>query len=107
MWKDSGYLIDPHTAVAFHVLEEYRQSTGDDTPAVVASTASPFKFCTSVLSALGVDSYRAGVQVLDQLSEYTGVPVPAPLSALKGKVRRFEGVTEKEGMLEQVLEFLR
>ena len=107
VWKDFGYLIDPHTAVAFHVLEEYRQSTGDDTPAVVASTASPFKFCTSVLRALGVEEYRKGVQVLDQLSEYTGVPVPDPLAALKGKARRFEDVTEKEGMLEQVLEFLR
>ena len=107
VWKDFGYLIDPHTAVAFHVLEEYRQSTGDDTPAVVASTASPFKFCTSVLRALGVEEYRKGVQVLDQLSEYTGVPVPDPLAALKGKARRFEDVTEKEGMLEQVLGFLR
>ena len=43
MWKEKGYLIDTHTAVAFHVLEEYRRETGDDTPALVASTASPFQ----------------------------------------------------------------
>ena len=25
MWNEQSYLIDPHTAVAFHVLEEYRE----------------------------------------------------------------------------------
>ena len=107
VWEEFGYLIDPHTAVAFRVLEEYRQSTGDDTTAVVASTASPFKFCTSVLNALGVKEHKKGVEILDQLSEQTGVSVPAPLAALKGKARRFDAMTEKAGMIEQVLEFLR
>ena len=107
MWKEAGYLIDPHTAVAFHVLDEYRQSTGDETPCVVVSTASPFKFCTSVLSALGVEEHQEGVEVLGQLAEYTGQPVPAPLAALKGKARRFNTVTEKTGMKDQVLDFLK
>ena len=106
VWKDSGYLIDPHTAVAFHVLDEYRKNSGDDTPALVVSTASPFKFCTSVLSALGVEEHAAGVAVLDQLAEVTGTAVPAPLAALKGKAVRFHGVTEKTGMMEEVLNFL-
>lgn len=107
VWRQFDYLIDPHTAVAFHVLEEYRASTGDDTPAVVVSTASPFKFCTSVLSALGVEEHRPGTEALDQLAQHTGVPVPTPLAALKGKARRFDAVTERDGMREQVLEFLR
>ena len=107
VWKEEGYLIDPHTAVAFHVLDEYRQSTGDNTPAVVASTASPFKFCASVLGALGEQEIRPGVEVLDQLSQVTGAPVPAPLAALKGKVRRFDTVADKDQMRQQVLEFLR
>ena len=107
VWRQFDYLIDPHTAVAFHVLEEYRASTGDDTPAVVVSTASPFKFCTSVLSALGVEEHRPGTEALDQLAQHTGVPIPTPLAALKGKARRFDAVTERDGMREQVLEFLR
>ena len=107
VWEQSGYLIDPHTAVAFHVLDEYRRTAGDHTPAVVVSTASPFKFCDSVLGALGVAEIRRGTQVLDQVAEQTGVPVPAPLAALRGKARRFDTVASKDGMLEQVLEFLR
>ena len=107
MWKEKGYLIDTHTAVAFHVLEEYRRETGDDTPAVVVSTASPFKFCDNVLGALGVTKLADGTDILDQLSQVTGQPVPAPLAGLKGKEIRFQTVTEKEHMADQVLEMLR
>ena len=93
--------------MAFHVLEEYRRETGDDTPAVVVSTASPFKFCDNVLGALGVTELAAGTDILDQLSQVTGQPVPAPLAGLKGKEIRFQTVTEKEHMADQVLEMLR
>ena len=71
MWGECGYLIDPHTAVAFHVLDEYRVQTGDDTPTVVVSTASPFKFCDSVLDALGIKEHKGGLDILDQLAEVT------------------------------------
>ncbi len=106
IWKQKNYLIDPHTAVAFHVLEQYRKSSGDETPCVVVSTASPFKFCAAVLDALGVSDVKAGTDILDQLSQITGVEVPAPLAGLKDKQRRFDSVTEKERMVDQVLNML-
>ena len=107
MWNEWNYLIDPHTAVAFHVLEEYREETGDDTPAVVVSTASPFKFCDSVLDALGVREHKAGLGILDQLTEVTGVPTPAPLARLKKRRRRFDGAVDKAAMKGSVLDFLK
>jgi len=107
MWKEQEYLIDPHTAVAFHVLEAYRADTGDETPAVVVSTASPFKFCSSVLTALGVREQRSGVDILEQLAETTGVPVPAPLARLKNRHRRFTQVVEKDDMASPVLDMLK
>ena len=106
IWKEHSYLIDPHTAVAFDVLDQYRQETGDDTPAVVVSTASPFKFCDSVLGALGVTELAAGTALLDQLAQVTGAPAPAPLAGLKGKEIRFQTVIEKENMADRVLEML-
>ena len=106
VWKEHGYLIDPHTAVAFDVLDQYRRETGDEAPAIVASTASPFKFCDSVLGALGVTELEEGTAILDQLARKTGAEVPAPLAALKDKAVRFtQGVT-KEHMVDQVLEML-
>ena len=85
MWQEHRYLIDPHTAVAFDVLDQYRRDTGDTTPTVVVSTASPFKFCDSVLGALGVSELAAGTAILDQLSQQTGVPVPAPFGCPEGQ----------------------
>lgn len=107
MWNEQSYLIDPHTAVAFHVLEEYREETGDDTVTVAVSTASPFKFCDSVLDALGVKEHKPGLDILDQLAEATGVPVPAPLARLKKRRRRFDGVADKDGLKDCVLDFLK
>ena len=107
MWQEHQYLIDPHTAVAFDVLDQYRKETGDETPAVVVSTASPFKFCDSVLGALGVDELAEGTAILDQLSQLTGVAVPGPLAALKNKSVRFHQTVSKEHMVDQVLEMLK
>ncbi len=107
MMREHGYLIDTHTAVAFHVLAQYRAETGDDTPAVVASTASPFKFCNAVLPALGVTELRANTEILEQLEEVSGVPAPRPLAALKSKQPRFDQCVEKAQMKDTVLGFLR
>ncbi len=105
-WREHHYLIDPHTAVAFHVLEEYRRETGDETPTIVVSTASPFKFCDSVLDALDVADKAQGLAILDQLSDQTGVAVPSPLASLKGKTPRFTQWVEKEDMVGQVEDML-
>ena len=107
IWDIYHYLIDPHTAVAFHVLREYRHRTGDETPCLVVSTASPFKFSGAVLDALGVQGHAKGIDVLQQLSELTGVDVPEPLAVLKDKARRFDSVSEKEQMKNCVLEMLK
>ena len=107
MWSEHEYLIDPHTAVAFQVLEDYRNETGDGTMTITVSTASPFKFCDSVLDALGVQQRLDGIEILDQLSSRTGVPVPMPLARLKNRQRRFSGVVEKSGMRDCVLDFLK
>lgn len=106
IFHETGYLMDPHTAVAYTVLQDYRASTADDTPALVVSTASPFKFCDSVLDALGIVQHRPGTKVLAQLSEITGHSVPKPLSALAGKSVRFHHATEKTAMEQEVREFL-
>ncbi len=105
--REQHYLMDTHTAVAYSVLEDYRAETGDETLTVVDSTASPFKFCSSVLEALGETSFRPGVEILDQLTEATGRPAPKPLAALRGKPVRFTQVVQKEEMTDVVREMLR
>lgn len=104
IWETSGYLMDPHTAVACKVLMDYRGDSRDDTPAVVVSTASPFKFAADVLKALDAPTSE---EPLDALAECTGLTVPKPLRGLNTRTVRFPGVTDKADMKSAVSEFLR
>ena len=106
IYQEYQYLIDPHTAVGFSALEQYREETGDLTPCVVVSTASPFKFSSSVLQALGVAEPASGLDALEQLARHTGHPVPAPLAGLRERAVRFTRVTEKDHMVDAVLDTL-
>ncbi|MDR3767317.1 MAG: threonine synthase [Butyricicoccus sp.] len=102
LWDEEHYLADTHTAVAVRVYEDYRRTTQDTTPTVIASTASPFKFCRAVVEALGGKLERDDVTQLDVLSQMTGIEAPAPLAALAGKQPRFDRVVDKEEILDTI-----
>ena len=74
---------------------------------VFVSTASPYKFCNHVLTAIGEIPAGDGVELLDQLNSVSGVTVPRRLAALKGKQRRFDLTAEKQEMDNVVLDFLK
>ncbi len=99
LWEDEHYLSDTHTAVAVQVYEDYRARTGDVTPTVIASTASPFKFCRAVSEALGSPVKGDDISQIGALSRLTKVPAPAPLAKLKGKAPRFNRVVEKNDIV--------
>ena len=103
VWARDGYLIDTHTAVAAAALEAYRAESGDGTPTVIVSTASPFKFASDVLAALG----ETAEDPLTALSARCDLQIPAPLSGLDQREVRFEGVVEKTAMPATVNEFLK
>ena len=78
IYESCGYVIDTHTAVAASVYEKYVGETGDRTPTVIASTASPFKFTRSVMNAIDqkYDS-MTDFELVDELSRIANVAVPA------------------------------
>ncbi len=102
----NGYLVDTHTAVALGVLEQYRGRSGDETPCVVVSTASPYKFCDNVLKSIGNACSGSGTRLIQTLSEVTGTAVPAPLEGLDKREVRFDRVVEKTDMVAAVLDML-
>ncbi len=107
VYKEYGYLADTHTAVALDVCDSYIAATGDKTPVVVASTASPFKFSKAVLSAVeGEKAYDDEFSTVNALEELSSLKAPEQLSALKGKQVRFTKVTSKENMADVVFEML-
>ena len=108
-YDEYDYTVDTHTAVAIDVYKQYKAETGDATPTVIASTASPFKFNQSVLSALGKDEEICGkddFELLDILNRVSGMEIPASLGTLKTKEKRFENVCDKTELLDTVSKFI-
>ena len=108
LYNDTHYLCDTHTAVAVNVYEKYIEATGDKTPAVIASTASPYKFSRAVLSAVKGREITEEDEfaIVDTMKEITGVEIPAPLEATRTMEDRFSDVIEADAMSSYVLNSL-
>lgn len=98
MYAENGYLMDTHTAVAYKVYEDYKKATGDDTPAVIASTASAYKFADSVAESIGLKIVSDGFENVRGLHGKTGVRIPLGLKGLEDKAIKHEGVLNKDEM---------
>lgn len=104
-FKAYQYVFDPHTAVAMKVYEDYLAATNDQKFTVIASTASPFKFSRSVLTALEGDKQQGlGDEwaALDYLSKLTGWKIPSGLQGLEEKPAKTVEVCEPEGIAEVI-----
>ena len=99
VYRDYGYLMDPHTASGWFVAEQNR----GENQMVVLSTASPYKFSTTVLTAIGGDTQGTEYERMERLHALTGVPIPKNLASLRGKPELHTDVIPKEKMLEYVL----
>ncbi|MBR2448143.1 MAG: threonine synthase, partial [Clostridia bacterium] len=106
LFAEYGYLCDTHTAVAMKVYKQYVTETGDDRPTVIASTASPYKFANSVLSAVSDKKADTEFDTVKLLSSETKTKIPAPIKALETAEVRFKNLCEKEEMLSAVYKAL-
>ncbi len=107
VYQRTGYIMDPHTAVASYVCRQYRTDTGDPAKCVIASTASPYKFVGSVMSA--IDSTYKNVDEFTLLQEFpklshTAMP-PAIRDILDAKVlhHRECGPDQMKAAVEDIL----
>ena len=106
-WFAQSYLCDTHTGVAVNALEQYTAQTGETTPCVVVSTASPVKFAPAILPAMDLDFQGTDFQMLEAMEIVSCMKIPAPLKELKNKQPRFERVIDKEAMKQEVLDWLK
>lgn len=108
LYEDTGYIIDTHTAVASGVYDKYKKETGDtETKAIIASTASPFKFTRSVMNAIDVKYDRmSDFELVDELSKLGNVAVPQAIEDIRSAAVLHDTVCEVEEMPEVVKKFL-
>lgn len=107
LYEDTGYVIDTHTAVAACVYQKYRKETNDQTAAVIASTASPYKFTRSVMTAID-DRYREmeDFELVDELCRLSGTEIPEAIREIREAPILHDHVCEKAEMKQTVMDFL-
>ena len=105
IFSEYNYLLDTHTAVAMKCAKEYLASVGNKEKVLVVSTASPYKFATSVLEAIGGERNVEGIEAPEKLLAFSGKEIPLPLVKLHEKRIRFSKSIEKTDMADEVLAF--
>lgn len=107
LFQKYGYLVDPHTAVAYMVYRKYLEETKDHRKAIIVSTASPFKFGGKVASSIGIDIRDEDeFDILKSLSEKTGIDMPSSVERLRDKPVRHHSVVDRDEMKAMVMKFL-
>ena len=107
IYEETGYIIDTHTAVAAAVYKKYQKESGDNTKAVIASTASPYKFTRSVMTAIDhkYDS-RPDFELVDELEKLSKVKVPQAIEDIRTAPVLHKTICEVEEMEHVVKDFL-
>ena len=105
VYEEQNYVLDPHTAVGYHVMKQYQQEAKEQRPCILLSTASPYKFCGQVYEAItGTLPEADEFALMELLSEKTNTEIPKNLSELKEKSILHNTVISKEDMDSYVLE---
>ena len=107
VYESDSYIMDTHTAVAATVYDKYVKETGDKTPTVIASTASPYKFTRSVMESID-EAYAAksDFELVDELCKLSGVKVPQAIEDIRTAPVLHDTVCDKEEMESVVKKFL-
>ena len=84
IYKETGYVMDTHTAVAATVYQAYRKESKDEHKTVIASTASPYKFARSVMTAID-EKYNALEEfpLIDELQKVSGMAIPKAIEEIR------------------------
>lgn len=108
VYDNEGYVMDTHTSVASAVYADYVAKTGDNTKTVLASTASPYKFLTAVLEAIGQlpEGDLSEFEKVDILHKVSGVTIPKAVEELRSAPVRHTRVCDGDKMKAEVCDIL-
>lgn len=103
LYEKTGYVIDTHTAVASAVYHQYQEETKDDTKSIIASTASPYKFGRSVMTAIN-ETYNqmTDFELIDELSRISNTKIPYAIEEIRTAPIVHHRICEKDKMQDMV-----
>ncbi|HEN0539101.1 TPA: threonine synthase [Streptococcus agalactiae] len=100
------YIEDPHTAVASAVYQAYQTETKDQTPTVIVSTSSPYKFPCVVTKAITNKEEIQDFAAISILNDLSGVSLPRAVTDLQKAEVIHRTVVPTSNMRETVEECL-
>lgn len=107
LYKETGYVIDTHTAVAACVYNSYKEDTKDFKPSIIASTASPYKFARSVMEAIDQNYEKlSDFELIDELGKISNVEIPNAIEEIRTAPVLHHTVADVEDMPAIVKELL-
>ena len=107
VYESDQYIMDTHTAVAASVYDKYVKETGDTTPTVIASTASPYKFTRSVMNAIdSAYDKQSDFELVDELNKLSGVKVPQAIEDIRSAAVLHDTVCDSDKMCDEVKKIL-
>jgi len=108
MYKDCGYVIDTHTAVAFSAYGKHRNQKYDENiKTVIVSTASPYKFTADVMKSIDPKySVQNSFQLIKEMNRLTGAEIPKGIRDLDSRPVIHNTVCNKDEMKKQTEKIL-
>lgn len=106
VYEKHGYVLDPHTAVAYKVYEDYVKESSDERANIILSTASPFKFPEAVYEAIFEKKNVEVYELIDTLAQKTNLTIPEAIRKLKDAEVLHKKVISSHKMKEALGEIL-
>ena len=107
VYNAAGYVIDPHTAVASDVCRRYQEQSKDRKATVIASTASPYKFARTVVTAIRPElAGQSDFELIDALKEISGVRIPQAVEDIRTAPVLHDTVIDAADMEDEIARWL-
>lgn len=107
VYQAEGYVMDTHTAVAAVAYDKYVKEANDQTPTVIASTASPYKFTRSVMNAIDpAYDAKTDFELVDELQKISKTDVPKAIEEIRTAPVLHDTVCDTEAMEDEVKKIL-
>lgn len=107
VFKNQGYILDPHTAVASIVAREFQDKVSSTNEIIIASTASPFKFPKVICDALEIETETLDeFKMIEQISLLSAVKCPKTIEQLQTKSEIHNKILPIHEVQKNILNFI-
>ncbi|MGL4791164.1 MAG: threonine synthase, partial [Anaerotignaceae bacterium] len=107
MFEETNYILDTHTAVSYAAYKKYKNTTNDETPTMIVSTASPYKFTKDVMVSIDRKYEKMDFfPLMDEMAKISNIAIPEPICGIENKPILHKTVIEKDNIKTFVKSYL-